>query len=99
MARHLAPQENWETFVATVDVTAKDVADIGCGTGWFSDSFFRAARSVLMVDGDADILEKAKEHWFRRADANPNVRFVEANFVEAPLPVDAFDVIGMIKTY
>lgn len=99
MARHLAPQENWETFIAQIDVSGKDVADIGCGTGWFADSFLRSARSLTLLDGDAKILEKAKERWFRLPAANPNIQFLEANFVEAPLPPDAFDVIGMVKTY
>ncbi len=52
-----------------------------------------------MMDSDAGILDKAKARWFKQPNANQNVRFVEANFVETPFPVDAFDAIGMIKTY
>lgn len=104
MSRHLAPHTNWEIFIRQIDVTDKEVIDIGCGTGWFADAFFRSARSVTLLDGDAAILAVAKERWFRPPDANPDLRLpklrlIEANFVEVTLPKDAFDVVSMIKTY
>ena len=65
-----------------------DVADLGCGFGWFCRWAAAAgARSVLGIDLSANMLDRA-----RAETADPVVRYAQADLDRLELPAGGFDL-------
>ncbi|MBB5700247.1 SAM-dependent methyltransferase [Ochrobactrum daejeonense] len=71
------------------DLTAKDIADLGCGFGWFS-RFAReqGATSVIGYDLSHNMLERA-----RRDTQDEAIRYVQADMEVLELPQASFDLV------
>lgn len=71
------------------DLTGRDVADLGCGFGWFA-RFAReqGAASVIGYDLSENMLERA-----RRDTPDDAVRYVQADMEELELPEASFDLV------
>ena len=59
-----------------VDVTGKDVLDLGCSGGYFSFALARDARRVFAIDGDQAVIDRNREAAERMGVTN--VEFVHA---------------------
>ena len=71
------------------DLSGKDVADLGCGFGWFA-RFAReqGAASVIGYDLSENMLERA-----RRDTPDKAVQYIQANMEELELPETGFDLV------
>jgi ubiquinone/menaquinone biosynthesis C-methylase UbiE len=71
------------------DLTGLDVADLGCGFGWFC-RFAReqGAASIIGYDLSENMLERA-----RRDTQDDAVRYVQADMDELTLPEAGFDLV------
>lgn len=71
------------------DLTGLDVADLGCGFGWFC-RFAReqGATSIIGYDLSENMLERA-----RRDTQDDAVRYVQADMDELTLPEAGFDLV------
>jgi SAM-dependent methyltransferase len=80
-----------ELLCESVDLHAGErVLDVGCGSGNAALAAARRFCRVVGVDGDPELLERAR----RRADAEGlEVTFVEAGAGDLPFPDGAFDVV------
>ena len=68
---------------------SKDVLEVGCGTGFFSEILASTGAKLDAVDISPELLEKARE----RA---PGVRFTQADIEKLPFPDASFDaVVGL----
>ena len=70
------------------DWTARDVLDIGCGTGFHLPRFARTATSVAGVEPHPDLVALSR----RRTRALPNVAVHQGTAQALPLPDDSVDV-------
>lgn len=71
---------DWESLIQDVDFRNKDIADIGCGNGWFIERFLGEARSILAIDRDRSAFNNANTSWAK--DLQSKVKFIETNFVQ-----------------
>jgi GT2 family glycosyltransferase/SAM-dependent methyltransferase/glycosyltransferase involved in cell wall biosynthesis len=71
-----------------------DVLDVACGEGYGSMMLAKAARSVVGVDIDEQVILRARKNYRR----NRNVSFEVANCVTLPFPDQSFDVIVSMET-
>jgi SAM-dependent methyltransferase len=80
-----------ELLCESVDLHAGErVLDVGCGSGNAALAAARRFCRVVGVDGDPDLLERAR----RRADAEGlEVTFVESGSGDLPFPDGAFEVV------
>ena len=75
-------------LLGDVDVApGMDVVDLCCGDGWFTLPLGRIARSVVVIDIDATLLEAAQVRLAERCGAG-NCTFVEA---------EAYDVDKVVR--
>jgi SAM-dependent methyltransferase len=66
-----------------------DLLDVGCGDGFFSNTFFSArCRHVDAIDIERDAIETAK-----RLNGSPKIDFHILDAVRDPFPSDRYDVI------
>ena len=73
------------------DIAAKDVLDVGVGTGRFADVVERGARSVIGID-----LSFAVETAMENVGSRPGVNIVQADCTNLPFKPESFDVIYSI---
>jgi SAM-dependent methyltransferase len=70
------------------------VLDSGTGTGALAFALAPHVREVVGIDRAPELLEEAR----RRADAFPNVTFVEGDATALPFETASFDVAGCART-
>lgn len=82
-----------ERAVDDVDLTDRDVLELGCGTGHWTRRLATRARRVLAVDGSSEMLDVARDKL--RAAGATNVDLLEADIIRTwePEP-DATDVVA-----
>ncbi len=68
--------------------------DVGTGTGALAFALAPHVREVIGVDRSPELLAEAR----RRADAFPNVTFVEGDATKLDLESDSFDLAGCART-
>ena len=74
-------------------VTIYRALDVGCGLGVFAQRLAERAEVVDAIDADSTVVTEAV-----RGSAAPNVHYLAADFLEADLPEDAYDVIVAIAS-
>lgn len=70
------------------------VADVGCGTGYGIPELGRVARRVIALDGDAAVLDVARQRY-----AGPEVMFVQADLEEDNLPGKISETLDAIVCF
>jgi ubiquinone/menaquinone biosynthesis C-methylase UbiE len=70
---------------------ARSALDVGTGDGFLAADLRERVPDVVGIDIDADVLERA-----RRTGAD--VRWVHADFMTYPLPLNRFDLVASIAT-
>ena len=66
--------------------------DVGTGTGALAFALAPLVASVVGVDPEPVLLERAREH------APPNAEFVEGDATALPFPAGSFDLSGTLRT-
>ena len=89
----LEPGQSWSLWASALSclLPPLDVVDFGCGTGVLSVELARWARSVTAVDRSARALDEARERAAREKISN--IRFLEADLHELPLPSGKQDLV------
>ncbi len=72
------------------------VMDFGCGPGFYTIPFARAAGRVVAVDVQPEMLRKAAAYARK---AGVKVEFVESDGVRIPLPDESFDLVFLSLVY
>jgi ubiquinone/menaquinone biosynthesis C-methylase UbiE len=72
------------------------IIDFGCGPGFFTIPFAKAAHRVVAVDVQSEMLKKA-EAYARKAGVK--VELAESDGNAIPLPSDSFDLIFLNLVY
>lgn len=72
---------------------AQHALDIGCGHGLFAGRLAERVAAVDAIDADPSVVREAKN----RAKA-PNIRFLQADFLEAELPMAHYDLISAVAS-
>ena len=67
--------------------------DIGCGLGFFAKKLAKHSKFVDALDADKLILEEASN-----CNGAPNICYVQADFLEADLPEESYEVIVSIAS-
>jgi SAM-dependent methyltransferase len=81
-------------LMAHLPATIGAALDVGCGTGSMSRRLAARARHVTGIDLSPAMIARARE----RARGMPNVEFRLGDFLTAPFPEAAFDVIVAVAT-
>ncbi|MFI0938256.1 class I SAM-dependent methyltransferase [Streptomyces sp. NPDC021020] len=86
----------WNTNVArhagilrAVPEGCGDALDVGCGDGLLARKLAGRARRVTGIDTSRDMIARARE----AASGDPRLTFVEADFLTAELPHEAYDFV------
>jgi len=85
------PNENFQNHLKVYKfllqfTAAKDVLDVGCGTGYGTACLAENARSIVGIDISKPALRWAKKHY-------PGVRFIAMDAQHLDFPDASFDVI------
>ena len=64
----------------------RDVVDLGCGSGFWLPGYARTARSVIGVEPDPSLLDRARAR-------DPRARVLPGSAEHIPLPDDSVDVV------
>ena len=72
---------------------ARRALDIGCGFGLFAFKLANRSEHVDALDVDSSVLRKALT-----LHSGPNIAYQQADFLEADLPKDSYDVIVSIAS-
>ncbi len=72
-----------------LDVSARDVLDVGCGQGWLARRLTAAGARVVGLDPQAGALEQAR----RESSPDERARYVKGVAEELPFPDASFDVV------
>lgn len=72
-----------------LDVSARDVLEVGCGEGWLVRRLAAAGARVVGLDPQAAALERAR----REDDPDQHARYVEGVAEELPFAAASFDAI------
>ena len=67
--------------------------DIGCGLGFFANKLAKNSQFVEALDNDKVILEEAL-----KCNSAPNICYLKADFIEANLPEESYEVIVSIAS-
>ncbi|MEM8719051.1 MAG: class I SAM-dependent methyltransferase [Cyanobacteria bacterium P01_G01_bin.39] len=67
--------------------------DIGCGLGLFTRKLAKRSKTVDAVDVDGAIIKETSDH-----NTAPNIFYRHADFLEADLPEESYDVIVCIAS-
>ncbi len=94
MSGRIAYEHRHRYAVCLPHVAGMDVLDVACGEGYGSRMLAEAARSVVGVDIDEQVILRARKNYRR----NRNVSFEVANCVTLPFPDQRFDVIVSMET-
>ncbi len=70
---------------------AQRALDVGCGTGHFATRLAEQVPEVVAIDRDSEIIRAAGA-----ASLADNVRFVEADFLEAELETRSFGFVSCV---
>lgn len=91
MERHYSPGRTWESFARSMVLLLElgDVLDVASGDGVTAELLAPRARSITCVDASARVVEAARA----RLAAHPNVRVLEGDMHELPVPGEAFDLV------
>jgi SAM-dependent methyltransferase len=73
---------------------AREVLELGCGTGELTEKLVRRAGHVVALDLSSEMLAAARA----RCAGLANVDFVQANALEYPLERDSLDAIASVAT-
>ncbi|HEV7843302.1 MAG TPA: class I SAM-dependent methyltransferase, partial [Pyrinomonadaceae bacterium] len=71
------------------------VLEIGCGLGAFARRVAGRARSVTAIDLSPEMIAVARK---RSAEGFPNLEFALCDFLQAPLPLESYDLIITLAT-
>ncbi len=73
-----------------LDLSGKNLCDLGCGPGLYAERFAQMGASVTGIDFSQHSLNYAKQQ-------NPSIRYLKADYLADKLPT-GFDVITLIYT-
>ena len=97
-------RETWQKSEAVMDALAigpgTRVADVGAGSGWFTERFSRRVGRdgvVYAVDVQPEMIEKLRERV--EAQGLANVRVIEGGYDDARLPPGKSDVVFFLSVY
>jgi ubiquinone/menaquinone biosynthesis C-methylase UbiE len=86
--------EHLHRYALAVSLTADaEVLDMACGEGYGSAWLAHAARTVVGVDINADVVTRARQRY-----QTPNLRFICANATALPFPDASFDWVTCFET-
>jgi SAM-dependent methyltransferase len=85
----------WSAMATVVDWTARDVLDLGCGSGFHLPRFAETARSVVGVEPHPDLVSLAGRRTRRLA----NVEVRQGVAQDIPLPDASVDVVHVRWAY
>lgn len=71
-------------------VEGKNVLDLACGTGYWTEVISRRAESVIASDISAEMIEEAQKKKFECP-----VKFVRADLYQLPFAAGAFDIVTL----
>ncbi|MFC4052201.1 class I SAM-dependent methyltransferase [Actinomadura syzygii] len=91
----------WNTNVArhpgilrAVPEGCSDALDVGCGDGLLARKLMGHAKRVTGLDSSAAMINRARE----LAGGEPQLTFVEGDFLSVDLPVEGYDFICSVST-
>lgn len=92
LGRKYCPGRSWEAFAQLLLelIPPLDVVDLGCGEGSMVQLMARRARSVVGVDNAPNMVEVGER--LARENGLENLRYVEGDIEEVPLPDKSFDL-------
>jgi ubiquinone/menaquinone biosynthesis C-methylase UbiE len=85
-------------LIKQIDISGKDVLDVGCGEGSFTFEQLTAARSILGIDPKADSIEAIQREAPGHLDMS-RAEFRVADIKTEPLPEQAFDVVVFSNSF
>ena len=80
-----------DRLLAALPADCRRVLDVGCGVGAFARRLARVVEHVDALDRDPEVLAQA----YRRSRDLPNVRFIEADFLNWQ-PEGAYDAVSLV---
>jgi ubiquinone/menaquinone biosynthesis C-methylase UbiE len=72
------------------------IVDFGCGPGFFTVPFAKAARRVVAVDVQSEMLKKAEAY---AGKAGVKIELAESDGSAIPFPSDSFDLVFLNLVY
>ena len=73
-------------------VGARSALDVGCGAGLFAERVAATVPEVVAVDRDSEVIRSA-----RALSQSRNVEYLEADVMEADLPLGYFDFVSCLS--
>ncbi|MEU6409515.1 class I SAM-dependent methyltransferase [Microbispora sp. NPDC046933] len=99
--RHADSEPYWNTNVArhpgilrAVPEGCGDALDVGCGDGLLARKLAGLAKRVTGVDSSPEMIARARE----LSAGQPELTFVEGDFLTAALPVGGYDFVCSVST-
>ena len=71
---------------------ARRALDVGCGAGLFAERVGATVPEVVAIDRDPETIRAASA-----ASRRPNVSYIEADVMEADLPLGSFDYVSVLS--
>ncbi|WP_345602964.1 class I SAM-dependent methyltransferase [Pseudonocardia adelaidensis] len=83
---------HYHPFVlAAVPPGSRAALDVGCGEGLLTKELSAVVPSVIGIDRDRPVLERAKSHA-----RGPGIEYLQANILTHPFEPESFDVVASI---
>ncbi|WP_432932152.1 class I SAM-dependent methyltransferase [Microbispora sp. CA-135349] len=99
--RHADSKPYWNTNVArhpgilrAVPEGCGDALDVGCGDGLLARKLTARAKRVTGVDSSPEMIARARE----LSAGQPDITFVEGDFLTAALPAEGYDFVCSVST-
>jgi ubiquinone/menaquinone biosynthesis C-methylase UbiE len=85
-------------IIRQIDITGKDVLEVGCGEGGFTFEHLTTAGSLLGIDTKASSIEAIQRDAPKHLDVS-RAEFRVADIITVDLPEAAFDVVVFSNSF
>jgi ubiquinone/menaquinone biosynthesis C-methylase UbiE len=80
--------------ILNIDFTNKNVLDVACGTGNFTNKLYRMGANVIGIDTSFELLKKAKLNNYRN-----EIKYIHCSVETLPFKNESFDVVTVLSAW
>lgn len=86
------------SFLDEMDLSGKNVLDVGFGDGWLIDAKWRQVHAMTAVENNPERAAKAEARWAGTPVAE-KVVFLHANIADMFLPANLYDAAIFVHSF